>query len=187
MKSPLYLIAILFTLVLSSCIPQKDLVYYQNKGVALDSLQGLQQKQQPYRVQINDILNIRIKVLDQDNVAIFNPIGDTGNLNASSSERAYMDGFTVDLHGNIRIPVLGELQVLGYTAEEIQTKIEDLLLKEQFKATANIFVTVKLAGLRFTASGEVGSPGTRTLFQERVNIYEAIANVGEIPVTGDKK
>jgi polysaccharide export outer membrane protein len=65
--------------------------------------------------------------------------------------------------------------------------IEKQLLEEQFKETANIFVTVKLAGLRFTASGEIGSPGTRTLFQERVNIYEAIANVGEIPVTGDKK
>ena len=41
--------------------------------------------------------------------------------------------------------------------------------------------------MRFTASGEVGSPGTKTLFQERVNIFQAIANVGEIPVTGDKK
>jgi polysaccharide export outer membrane protein len=25
------------------------------------------------------------------------------------------------------------------------------------------------------------------MFQERVNIFEAIANVGEIPITGDKK
>jgi polysaccharide export outer membrane protein len=60
-------------------------------------------------------------------------------------------------------------------------------LEEQFKAAANIFITVKLSGLRFTAMGEVGSPGSRVLFQERVNIYEAIANVGEIPVTGDRK
>lgn len=187
MKHPLLRIGFLFAMFLSSCIPQKDIIYYQNKGKAMDTIPSLQQQQQPYRVQINDILNIRIKVLDQQNVSIFNPIGDTGNLNASSSERAYMDGFTVDLHGNIRIPVLGELQVLGHTAEEIQKKIEELLLQEQFKETANIFVTVKLAGLRFTASGEVGSPGTRTLFQERVNIYEAIANVGEIPITGDKK
>lgn len=186
MKYSLLLFGILFTMVLTSCIPQKDLLYYQNKSEATDTIPSLQQQQQPYRVQINDILNIRVKVLDQQNVAIFNPIGDSGNLNASSSERAYMDGFTVDLHGNIRIPVLGELNVLGRTAEEIQTMIEELLLKEQFKETANIFVTVKLAGLRFTASGEVGGPGTRTLFQERVNIYEAIANVGEIPVTGDK-
>jgi len=187
MKSPFLLIVFLFTVLITSCIPYKDTLYYQNKGTTIDSLQVLVQQQQPYRVQINDILSIRIKVLDQDNVAIFNPIGDTGNLNVSSSERAYLDGFTIDLHGNIRIPVLGELNVLGYTTEEIQDKIEALLLKEQFKETANIFVTVRLASLRFTASGEVGSPGTQNLFQERVNIYEAIANVGEIPETGDKK
>jgi polysaccharide export outer membrane protein len=187
MKQGLLFIGFLFTMVLSSCIPHKDLVYYQNKETATkDTLQNLISKQQPYRVQINDILNIRVKALDQNNVAIFNPTGDT-NLNATSAERAYFDGFTVDLHGNIRIPALGELNVLGYTTEEIQNMIEKQLLEEQFKETANIFVTVKLAGLRFTASGEIGSPGTRTLFQERVNIYEAIANVGEIPVTGDKK
>jgi polysaccharide export outer membrane protein len=28
---------------------------------------------------------------------------------------------------------------------------------------------------------KLGSPGTITLFKERVNIFEAIANAGEIP------
>jgi polysaccharide export outer membrane protein len=140
----------------------------------------------PYRIQINDILNIRIKVLDQENATIFNPVGEA-NLNASGAERAYFDGFTVDLHGNIRIPTLGKLNVIGFTTEEIEKVIKDKLLDEQFKETANIFVTVKLSGLRYTANGEVGVPQTVTLFQDRVNIFEAIANVGEIPVTGNKK
>ena len=91
------------------------------------------------------------------------------------------------MHGNIRVPTLGELNVLGRTTEEIQVLIEQKLLDEQFKEAANIFVTVKLAGLRYTANGEVGTPGTQILFQERVNIFEAIANVGEIPITGDRK
>jgi polysaccharide export outer membrane protein len=189
MKSPLLLFGFLLAVFMTSCIPYKDTLYYQNKGTAIDSLQVLQEQQQPYRVQINDILSIRIKVLDQDNVAIFNPIGDTGDLgsNSTSEERAYTDGFTVDLHGKIRIPVLGELNVLGYTTAEIQEMIEQALLKEQFKATANIFVTVKLSGLRFTTSGEIGSTGSQVIYKDRVNIYEAIANSGEIPVTGDKK
>ncbi|MFC4721165.1 polysaccharide biosynthesis/export family protein [Geojedonia litorea] len=187
MKYPLLVIGVLLCSFFTSCIPYKDTLYYQQKGTAIDSTQVLQQIQQPYRVQINDILSIRIKVLDQDNVAIFNPIGDSGDLNATSAENAYMNGFTVDLHGNIRIPVLGELQVLGYTTVEIQSKVEALLLKEQFKETARIFVTVKLAGLRYTTSGEINNTGTQTLYQERVNIFEALANSGDIPVTGDKK
>ncbi|MBO6632201.1 MAG: polysaccharide biosynthesis/export family protein, partial [Psychroserpens sp.] len=158
----------------------------QNKNEALDSTQIMVEQPKLYRVQINDILNIRIKVLDQENVTIFNPVGE-GNLNATSQERAYFDGFTVDIHGNIRVPTLGKFNVLGFTMEEIEDNIKERLLEDQFKETANIFVTVKLAGLRYTATGEVASPQTVTLFQERVNIFEALANVGDIPVTGNRK
>ncbi|RZW39265.1 MAG: sugar transporter [Flavobacteriaceae bacterium] len=179
MKGNLLVIAIVFGVLSTSCISHKDTVYMQNMETALDTTQLLLEKQKPYRVQIHDILSIQVKSLDQANVQILNPVGD-GNLNASSSERAYFDGFTVDLHGNIRIPTLGLMNVLGYTTEEIQAMIEEKLLEEQFKETANIFVTVKLAGLKYTATGEVGGPGTRVLFQERVNIFEALANVGDV-------
>jgi polysaccharide export outer membrane protein len=180
------LIGLLLCVLSTSCIPHKDIVYLQNKNTVTDSTQTMVEQQKPYRVQINDILNIRIKVLDQENVTIFNPVGE-GNLNASGEERAYFDGFTVDVHGNIRIPDLGTFNVLGYTCEEIEGVIKDKLLEDQFKSTANIFITVKLSGLRFTASGEIGSPGTQIVYQERVNIFEAVANAGEIPLTGDKK
>lgn len=180
------LVGFLIGMLSTSCISHKDTIYYQNKATSLDTTQLLVEQQKPYRVQINDIISIRVKSLDQDNVQILNPIGDV-NLNAGSEERAYFDGFTIDLHGNIRVPTLGYINVLGYTTEEIEKLLEKKLLEEQFKETANIFVTVKLTGLRFTASGEVGNPGTQTLFQERVNIFQAIANAGEIPVTGDRK
>ena len=186
MKRFLLVMGLILNSLLTSCIPHKDIVYLQNKNSATDSLQVMVEQQKPYRIQINDILNIRVKSIDQKSVNILNPIGE-GNLNASSSERAYFDGFTVDVHGNIRIPSLGQMNVLGYTTEEIEKIIETKLLDEQFKETANIFVTVKLAGLRYSAMGEVGSPGSQILFQERVNIFQAIANVGEIPITGDRK
>lgn len=186
MNRLLLLIGLLLCVLSTSCIPHKDIVYLQEKDRPSDSIQVMVEQQKPYRVQINDILNIRIKVLDQDNVTIFNPVGE-GNLNASGSERAYFDGFTVNLHGAIRIPELGEIHVLGYTVEAIEDLIKEKLLKEQFKDTANIFVTVKLAGLRFTVNGEIGNPGTIILFLERVNIFEAIANAGEIPITGNRK
>lgn len=186
MKKFIASIVLVISVLVTSCVPQKDTIYLQNKNIKADISQTILEKQKPYRVQVYDILNIRVKSLDQEGVQIFNPSGDE-NLNASSVERAYFDGFTVDLHGSIRIPTLGKISVLGYTTEEIEQILEKKLLAEQFKEAANIFVTVKLSGLRFTANGEVGSPGTVTLFQERVNIFEAIANVGEIPLTGDKK
>jgi polysaccharide export outer membrane protein len=186
MNRLLLLTGLLLCVLSTSCIPHKDIIYLQEKDTPSDSTQIMVEQQKPYRVQINDILNIRVKALDQSTVSILNPAGEE-NLNANSVERAYFDGFTVDMHGNIRIPTLGKVNVLGYTCEEIEKLIEEQLLEEQFKETANIFVTVKLAGLRFTANGEVGNPGSVTLFQERVNILEAIANVGEIPLTGNKR
>lgn len=186
MKKSLLLIAIITSVVLMSCIPYRDTLYLQNKEIAIDSTQIIVEQQKPYRVQINDILNIRIKVTDQDNVQIFNPIG-SGDLNASSEARAYFDGFTVDLQGNIRIPELGMINVLGHTTVEIEKLITQKLLEDQFKETANIFVTVKLTGLRYVTIGEIGGKGTKTLYQERVNIFQAIANAGDIPDTGNKK
>lgn len=186
MNRVLLVISLIVTSLLTSCIPHKDIVYLQNKNTATDSLQMMVEQQKPYRIQINDILNVRLKVLDQDDVSIFNPIGE-GNLNASAAERAYFDGFTVDVHGNIRIPELGHINVLGFTTEEVEERIKAKLLEEQFKEAANIFITVKLSGLRYTATGEVGSPGSQVLFQERVNIIEALANVGDVEITGDLK
>ena len=54
-----------------------------------------------------------------------NPTGE-GNLEAGSVEQSSFVGFTVDLKGDIRIPTLGKINVLGYTAEEIEELIKEL-------------------------------------------------------------
>lgn len=182
----LLLFVCLSLVICTSCIPQRDLIYIQDKGANNDTIPKLVEQQKPYRIQINDILNVRIKVLNQDNVSIFNPTGD-GELQASSQERAYFDGFTVDLRGNIRVPQLGEFLVLNLTASEIEAVIKKRLIENEFNEFAQIFVTVKLAGLRYTTLGEIGSTGSQVLFQERATILEAIANAGDIPIEGNRK
>jgi polysaccharide export outer membrane protein len=44
------------------------------------------------------------------------------------------------------MPVLGELNVIGFTLDEIRVKIEKQLLADYFKKKANIFV-IKISGL----------------------------------------
>jgi polysaccharide export outer membrane protein len=179
----LLLISVFFT----SCIPVKDLVYLQDKGTSVNETTVSVVGSKPYRLQVKDILNIDIKAIDPKLVAIFKAT-ETENTNGSKSEsQLYFNGFTVDDHGNIRMPILGEINVIGYTLEEVRLKIEKKLLEEYFKTEANIFVIVKLAGFRYTINGEVGSTGTKTLFQENVNIMEAIANAGDITTVGNRK
>lgn len=171
-------------LLMSSCVSSKRLKYLQENEEAVDSIIEVERIQKPYRIQINDLLSIRLKALDQDLVGMFNPIGEE-NPNATGEERLYYDGFLVDSHGNIRVPTLGEINVLGFTVKEVREKIEQALLKDYFKEEANLFVTVKLAGIRYTTIGEIGS-GSQVIYKEQVTIMEAIANAGDISEYGDR-
>ena len=179
---------VVLCLFVSSCVPTKDLIYLQQKSKAEDNLVLKPIVLKPYRLQTNDILSINIKAYDPKLVAIFNPVAGETQAGATQNDQAlYFNGFTVDDHGNIRFPVLGEVNVLGFTLDEVRLKIESELLRVYFKKEADIFVNIKLAGLRFTINGEIGAPGTKTLYQERVTILEAIANAGDISVVGDRK
>ncbi|MFL9831916.1 polysaccharide biosynthesis/export family protein [Flavobacterium sp. ST-87] len=182
-----YLFGLLLSIsvLFSSCISTKDLIYLQNKDETNTETTISAVASKPYRLQTNDVLSITIKANDPKLVEIFST---TNEDESGKSESAlYFNGFTVDDHGNIRIPLLGEFNVTGYTLDEVRQRIEKQLLTEYFKKEANIFVIVKLAGFRYTINGEVGSTGTKTLFQEQVNIMEAIANSGDITLTGNRK
>lgn len=174
-------------LFFTSCIPTKDMIYLQKKtdSVVVSPVNPVSSK--PYRLQTNDIISISIKAIDQKLVAIFNqsPKGDGATIESESS--LYFNGYPVDDHGNIRIPILGEVNVLGFTLDEVRQKIEKELLETYFNKEADIFVNVKLAGIRFTVNGEVADQGTKTLFVEKLNILEALANAGDITITGDRK
>jgi polysaccharide export outer membrane protein len=99
----------------------------------------------------------------------------------------YFDGFTIDDHGDIRIPQLGTISALGLTTEELRKEIEKRLFDFIYKGVPNndVFVDVKLAGINYTMVGEVVNPGLSTIFREKANVIEAIATSGGIPITGD--
>ncbi|WP_083557933.1 polysaccharide biosynthesis/export family protein [Leeuwenhoekiella marinoflava] len=176
---------LVFLTTLSSCISTKKLTYLQESQSAQDRLIQVNLQQPPYHVQINDVLSIRVKALDQELVALFNPqtAGAEGN---SLGEGYYYDGFAVDRHGAIRLPTLGEIHVLGYTTEEIRELIEKKLLDDYFTEEANIFVTVKLAGIKYTIGGEIGGPGVKVDLVEQLSLLDAIVNSGDITEYGDR-
>lgn len=186
MKQTFLFICVSISVLCSSCITNKDVVYLQDKGTVKQDSLLIKELSKPYRVQVNDILSINVKALDNELTAIFNPVGANNISTAQGQSGLYFSGFTVDLHGNIKFPILGEINVLGFTIKEIEEKVKNELLAQYFKESAELFVTVKLAGLRYTTIGEVGT-GVHTLFQDRVNILEALANAGDINQTGNRK
>jgi len=186
----LFFVSILF----ASCITQKDLVYLQNPNSSNDTSSVIVKAiyNDAYKLQVNDQLKIDFKsVNDSRLVKEFIDqfsVGNAGNTATFSEAQLYFNGYQVDAHGNIRIPTLGDINVLGFTIEEVRSKIEDIIYSEYFnRATTEIFVNVKLAGIRYTINGEVGSTGTKIIYNDKATIMDAIANSGDISLVGDRR
>jgi len=179
-----FLTFILLAILLNSCIPKKNLVYFQGEEQQVDSLRRLQEA--PYRLQINDMLDIQIQSPDKKLVDLFQRSENENNSVRYTKESLYFTTYSVDKHGNIRLPYLGELNVLGYTTTEVREKI-DKEFENYFKNLDDVFVTVKLAGVRFTIIGEVKKTGTLVIFQNQVTLVDAIATAGDITLVGNRK
>ena len=160
------------------------MTYYQGDPVKKSELYKLNNA--PYRLQVNDILYIDIKADNPKIVSMFKNTESNSGGTTQGSSNLYFKGYTIDRHGNIRIPYIGEINVLGYTTKEVREKVE-MELGKYFKNPEQIFVTVKLTGIKFVVTGEVGSPGTINLAQNEVSIIDAIANAGEITSFGNRK
>lgn len=168
----------------SSCISNQSLVYFQNFGnspeLVDENLIGYEFAE--YKLQYNDILSIDIKtsvafvneafnVLDGSSNAMRGGMGMQGG-----GDVYYMTGYKVDRMGDIELPLLGKIHVSGFTIEQAKEMIQNALEKI---VNEEVFVRVKLGGIRYAIFGEVNRPGKFTILQDRVTIFEALANAGD--------
>jgi polysaccharide export outer membrane protein len=179
-----YFLLLLSIAFLSSCVPSKNLIYLQGEPIQEKGIKRINNI--PYKLQVDDILNIDIKSSDQKMVGIFVKQSGGNSSQNIGPETSYISGYSIDSYGNIRMPTLGEINVLGYTTEEVRKKIENELYK-YFKNKNDIFVSVKLAGIKYTIIGEINNPGPKVIFQNKVSIIDAISNSGNITLVGDRK
>ncbi len=175
-------IALLLCIVsIFSCVPTSKITYLQeSKSTMIDSLMMARRLQPPYRLQVNDVLNITLAESSDPRLnETFKP--ETGE----SVSGAGVTGYSIDTRGEIRLPELGRIKAIGLTTEELQEKIKQILLDKYFKEEEDLFLTVKLAGISYTMVGEVTGTGQKSVLKEQINIVEAIAEGGGVPGTGD--
>lgn len=179
MKFIKYLFLLVF---LSSCIANKDVVLLQGDA----SLKNYNIPHKTFKTQVNDFLFVTIKSKNPELLAFFNDLTN-GNQNGNSqSIDPYMQGLRIDPHGNIRLPYIGEMNVLGYTTDEIRVMIEQKLSTLIIDKNS-YFVDVKLGGIKYTVLGEVGSPGSITHLTYETNIVEAISKAGDFTTYANRK
>ena len=120
---------LLFIVGFTACIPNKKLVYFQNKTQAIpDTTIAKDYTRTKYRIQINDILSIQLRTIDEQAVALFNNSAGGQNMQGGGlggGDIFYLNGYTVDDSGQVELPMIGKLRVQGFTLNEAKVLIED--------------------------------------------------------------
>jgi len=169
-----------------SCVPNEKLVYLQNlegnEPIADETM--IQYEQPEYRLQYNDIIDIQVMTADDIIESGFNNSKSTssssmlmGQIAQSGGDIYYMTGYSVDVNGNIRMPIIGEINVMDLTVEDVRKKLQEKL---KGYLSSEFYVRVKLGGIRFSAIGEFKHPGKYVVLQDRMTIFEAIAQAGDL-------
>lgn len=152
----------------------------QDKGtVKTDSNGVMPVMPYEYKLQKGDILYISLSTDDERLNKLFVPTqnGQMVQQNQSvSGTSLYYIGFTVDNNGFIEFPYLGKVSVLGLEVEKTKIAIE-AELRKFFKV---FFLQVKVAEFKFTVLGYVNRPGQFFFQQNKVSIFEAISQAGEL-------
>lgn len=168
-----------------SCVSNEKIIYLQNlegnQPIPEDELISYEIPE--YKLQYNDIIDVNIQTVDDMIRNGFNNQGNQGNnqmgnvAGQNGGDVYYMTGYTVDKNGNIRLPIIGEVNVKDKTVDEARIQIESELKKY---VTTEVYVKVKLGGIRYSAIGEFRRPGKFVVLQDRMTIFEAIANAGDL-------
>lgn len=168
--------------MLTSCVSQKKILYFQNETMLNDStftsIEYENERHFDYKVQPGDILYIKIASLDEKFSAYFNAmegnLSATGSSSSAGNSNMYLKGYIVDAEGYITLPIIGSIQVKDMVIADIQETVQHSL-NEYMKETT---VYVKLGNFSITILGEVTRPGQYQVFQPDINIFQAMALAG---------
>ena len=173
----LYLLFFLLPLVLTGCSSYQKSLYLQNDTVINQSTQG---QLYDFRIMPKDILTILVSTTDPAASAPFyRRIGQEKGIQPMQQgmQNAELLDYLVDNEGQIDFPVLGKIKVSGMTTRECEAVIREKL-KSYLNEVPN--VTVRSSNYKFSVLGEVNAPGTYTVKDEKVTIFEAIAQAGDM-------
>jgi polysaccharide export outer membrane protein len=137
----------------------------------------------PSITHVGDILFVSILTTD---------MAATSNVNAANSfatstpagggSGASTEGLLVDSKGNITMPELGEINVIGLTMDQVK----EVVKKRASEFYKNPIVLVKSKNLKLTILGEVQRPGTYNVQNEKVTIIDLLAYSGDFSVYGKR-
>ncbi|MDO5655250.1 MAG: polysaccharide biosynthesis/export family protein [Flavobacteriaceae bacterium] len=172
MKKIVFLICIIF--IIQSCRTQQDVLYFRNIN---EIIQETAEVYTDPGIQTGDGLSIVVstfntKLSEPFNMQAAQGMGSGGTAMDPRSPLVYV----VSSNGEIEMPVLGSINVLGKTRQELAAD----LVERISEYIEDPIVNVRYVNYRVTMLGEFNKPGVIESSTEKLNIMEAIAGSGDM-------
>ena len=180
--SLLFTVSLLIAL-LSSCGSVKNIAYLQNSDTI-----NYENSKYLYDAKImpKDELTITVNTTNAEVALPFNLM----IQNAYQQGRTISSGiggtlmpYLVDTEGCINYPILGRLHVAGLTKRQCERMIQEKI-KPYLAESENPIVTVRMSSYSISVLGEVARPGSYMVSREDINVFEALAQAGDLTIYG---
>jgi len=165
-------------LAVISCVPQAKMKYLQDKE-GESAKYEFQAIKPDYRIKPGDYLYVRVLSLDQKSNELFATIAGSAAANYNmniTDQNLYLTSYMVSDSGYIDFPLFGNIYANGLTINEIQ----QTLTKSVSDIIIGASVVVKLVIYNISILGEIKSPGKYSIYNNRVNIFEALAMANDL-------
>ncbi|OAB29674.1 polysaccharide export outer membrane protein [Flavobacterium fryxellicola] len=173
-KNIKYLLIVWLTVILTSCVSSEKMVYFQGNQ---DNLSHEDYEIYEPKIQKGDILSINVSAIDKGAAVPFNLYEST------STTEPIPITYIVDNDGEITFPVVGILKVEGITTKILKQQLTKTLAEYLAKPIVNI----RLVNFKVAVLGEVKTPGTYLIPNERISVIEAISLAGDLTIHGKRK
>lgn len=173
---------LLFTFVVISCSPVRNVSYFQEMGQQTSTLSPVEYDA---RIKPKDILSITVVSSEPAASRRYNLImpQSEGAIGFIQSQPA-LQNYLVDNEGNIDFPSLGILQVKGLSTKELELSIEKQLTP--FFTEELPVITVRILNYTVNVLGEVNRPGQFQTTNGRMTILEGLALAGDMTIYGQR-
>ena len=166
-------------LFLSSCASKKEMLYFQD----IASKDGRQLNYDSSKIQVNDILSIKISSLHPETAIPYN-FDNSLSTNSSFIETLKLQGSLVSSEGYITLPIIGAVEAKGKSTSELELHITKIL--EEGDHLKDAIVSARILNSKITVLGEVNLPGTYTITEQNVSLMQALGYAGDLTINGKR-
>lgn len=172
--------AVFFSVLFSSCLSYKKIVYFQKKADAASIVSF--DTTFVTVIHPNDILNVFVTSINAEASKYFN-FSDRPETIGTNSASPGANGYLVDANGFIQLPLIGSVKVGGLTSAAAR----DTIVRRLEKYIETPSVKLNIQNFKVTVLGEVVRPGVYYVSSEKMTLTDVLSMAGDMTLYGKRE